>query len=158
MAARLGLTLLLVLGSLAGGGVASARDDCQRSDLRLRLRLNQQAYTADERVRMRMVVINEGPACTMVWSDGQDATFYVFEDDRKIWDQDYCTGFTQAIVTEEWEHGHREVYRAVWGQWRNGKDCDRRDGKVGPGTYEAQGHFFGDGEPRTGTLSFRITG
>ena len=139
---------------------SAAPDECTNGDLKLVFRLNQQSYTADERVRMKMIVINKGPRCTMVWSDGQEATFYVFDDDRKIWDADYCYGFTQAIVTETWAHGHREVYSHRWGQWANGsgdEGCKRRDHKVGPGRYEAQGHFMGAGEPKTVRLAFRIT-
>ena len=150
----------MLVGLLPAPG-AAAETDCTNGDLQLVFRLNQQSYAADEPVRMKMVVVNKGPRCTMVWSDGQRATFYVFENDRKIWDQDFCMGFTQAIVTETWEHGHREIYRARWGHWANGSDdgsCERRDHKVGPGRYEAQGHFMGAGEPRTSRLGFRLTG
>ena len=154
-------TALLAAGlliSMLPATASAAPDDCRNEDLKLVLRLDQESYASDERVRMKMVVINKGPRCTMVWSDGQDATFYVFDGDRKIWDQDYCMAFTQAIVTETWAHGHREVYRARWGHWVNGNDCERRDHKAGPGRYEAQGHFMGAGEPKTVRLGFRITG
>ncbi len=149
---------MVVLAATCVTTSASAEPrNCERSDLRLRLRLNDREYTVDEPVRMKMIVKNEGPRCTMVWSDGQRYTFYVFEDDKKIWDEDYCRVFTQAIVEEEWERGHREVYRATWRGWKNGPDCKRRHKKAGPGRYEAQGHFMGDGEPRTNRKSFRVT-
>ena len=107
-----------------------------------------------------MVVVNEGPRCTMMWSDGQSHTFYVFENDRKIWDASACMGFTQAVVEESWERGHREVYRDTWRGWTNGMrdgDCTRRHRKAGTGEYQAQGHFMGDGDPRTHRKTFRVT-
>jgi len=147
-------TLLLASLSLPS---AAEPARCRGENLRLRFQLNRREYTLDQRVRMKMVVINKGPRCTMVWSDGQVATFYVFEDDRKIWDEDYCRAFTQAIMEEVWGPDRREVYRARWSGWRNGRDCQRRAERAGPGHYEAQGHFMGDGEPRTERVAFRVT-
>jgi len=147
----------VVIGILPAASAAQPAS-CQREDLRFRFRLNDRDYTLDQPVRMKMVVINKGPRCTMVWSDGQDATFYVFEDDKRIWDRDYCRAFTQAIVEEVWGRDHREVYRATWRGWKNGRNCERRAEKAGAGRYEAQGHFMGDGQPRTERLAFRVAG
>ena len=147
------------LAALLPSPVAAGRPECRGADLKLVLRLNQQRYTIDEKVRMKMTVINEGPRCTMVWSNGQRHSFYVFEGDRRIWDASACMGFTDALIYEDWERGHREVYRARWGQWENDTDngdCERRARKAGPGRYRAQGHFMGDGEPKTSPLRFRV--
>jgi len=138
----------------------AAPAECRSDNLKVVLRLNQSRYTTDEPVRMKMIVKNMGPRCTMVWSDGQSHTFYVFEDDKKIWDKSACRFFTQAIVREEWASGHREVYRARWRGSKNGTangECKRHIANAGPGRYEAQGHFMGDGEPRTERIAFRVT-
>ena len=149
-----------LLGILPATG-SPAPADCEGSQLKRVLHLDQERYTTDEPVRMRMVVKNTGPTCRMVWSGGQTHTFYVFEDEKKIWDESACLGFHDAIVTERWGHGRREVYRARWRGWENGTSdgsCQRRIKKAGPGRYEAQGHFMGDGRPRTARIEFRITG
>ena len=150
---------LFLIGLLPTTGSA-APPDCESHQLKRTLRLNQQSYNVDDTVRMKMVVKNTGPPCRMVWSGGQTHTFYVFDDDKKIWDKSACKAFHDAIVYETWEHGHREVYRARWQGWENGMSngtCKRRIEKAGPGRYEARGHFTGDGGARTPRLSFRVT-
>lgn len=156
--AMCGAALALVV--LLPGGGSAAPKECRSNDLKISLRLNQQSYTTEEPVRMKMVVINKGPTCTMIWSDSQTHAFYVFDDDKKIWASDACKSYSQAVVEERWERGHREVYRATWRQWKNGRgeDCATGGGKVEPGSYEAEGHFMGDGGRRTGKLTFHISG
>jgi hypothetical protein len=151
----------LVLVMAFPSGSSAAPPDCEGSDLRVSLRLEQQNYTTEEPVEMKMVVTNKGSTCTMRWSDHQTHAFYVFDDDgKKIWATDACRGFKQADVEERWQSGHREVYKTVWRQWKNGNedDCRRGGGKAEPGQYAAEGHFMGDGKRRTGKLTFRITG
>ncbi len=159
MRTRLVIALVVVAGGLATPIATAQSRECERSDLRVRFRVDQRVYERDEPVRMRMKIVNEGPPCTMVWSNGEIATFYIFEDDRRVWNRNKCRVFTQATIEEEWERGHREVYRAKWRHWKSGvKDgaCTRHAERTGAGRYEAQGHFKGDGEPRTGKKAFRV--
>ena len=121
--------------------------------------MDRQTYTIEEPVRMKLIVVNKGPTCTMVWSDGQTHAFYVFDDGEKIWSSSECKSYSQAVVRKRWEHGHREVYKTVWRQWKNGRgdECRRGGGKVEPGRYAAEGHFTGADDRRTGKLRFRIS-
>ena len=153
------VTALFMVGLLPGAA-SGALPDCESHQLKRVLHLSQQSYSSDEPVRMKMVIKNTGPRCRMVWSGGQTHTFYVFENDKKIWDKSACMAFHDAIVHETWERGHRAVYRARWRGWKNGMsdgDCKREIEKAGPGRYEAQGHFKGDGQPKTVRLDFRVT-
>lgn len=153
-----GLVALAVVAMFPAAGTAAPKE-CERNDLKISLRLNQQTYTADEPVRMKMVVVNKGPTCTMVWSDGQTHAFYVFDDGKKIWSSDACKVYSQAIVEKRWERGHREVYRKRWNQSPNDRrdQCGPGGEKVEPGSYEAEGHFLGAGGRRTGKLMFNIS-
>ena len=146
---------VLVLPAEAG----SQPVECEDKNLRLVLHLDQQEYTMKQPVKMKMVIINQGPRCTMVWSDGQSHDFYVFDGKDQIWADGACRGYTQAVVTETWEREHREVYRSSWRRYKNqeGGDCEPGGPRAGAGNYQLQGHFLGDGEPRTRKLDFRIT-
>ena len=149
------IAVCMIAAFLPAAGFTAPRE-CRNGDLDVSLRLDQQRYRTDERVRMTMTVENIGPRCTMVWSDGQVADFYVFDGDEKVWAADSCSGFTQAIVRENWPAGHRETYRERWNQREGGRDCPGRGEHVAPGRYKAQGHFKGAGEPRTDKVAFRI--
>ena len=150
----------LVLAVMLPTGSAAAPKECDTRDLKISLELNQQSYATDQPVRMKMVVVNKGPTCTMVWSDGQTHAFYVFDDGKKIWSSDACKVYSQAVVEKRWEKGHREVYRKKWNQSPNNRreECGPGGEKVEPGSYEAEGHFMGEDGRRTGKLTFHISG
>ena len=160
MRTRATLVAALFIVGILPAPTSAAPPDCKAENLKRVLSLDQKSYTTDESVRMRMVVKNVGPPCRMVFMGGQTHSFYVFEDDKKIWDKSACMAFHDAIVYETWEHGHREVYRVRWRGWKNGMSdgsCKRRIEKAGPGRYEAQARFMGDGAPRTSRLTFRVS-
>ena len=149
------VVLCIIASALPAAGFAAPRE-CRNRDLDVSLRLDQKRYRAGERVRMKMTVKNAGARCTMVWSDGQVADFYVFDADKKVWSADACHAFTQAIVREDWPAGHQETYRERWNKREGGRGCPGRGEQVAPGRYRAQGHFKGAGEPRTDKVPFRI--
>lgn len=152
------LSLLLAIG---GAPTAhSAPRDCARADISVRLRLEQFRHDAGEPVRMKMTTKNVSRRrCTMVWSDGNVGSLVVRrKDGRRVWDDEACKVYTQAIVKEDWRRRHSENYRGVWRQHTSGSpDTCRHDGPLaGRGLYFARGIFHGAGGVRSNRVWFRL--
>lgn len=154
--------LLLPLGIAASPTAESAPRNCTRADISVRLRLDQFRYDADEPVRMKMTTKNVSSLrCTMIWPDGNVASLVVRrEGGTRVWDDEACTGYTQAVVEEDWPRGHSENYRGVWRQHTAGdRDTCRHDGLLADrGLYFARGTFHGAGGVRSNRVWFHLRG
>ena len=150
------------MGLVAAPTAGSVERECTRSDLSVRLRLDRSLYEAGQPVRMRMVTRNvSDSSCTMVWSDGNMASLVVRDQDgNRIWDDEACKVYTQAIIEERWSSGHAEAYRGVWRQHTAGsRDTCRHDGPLAKrGLYFARGIFHGAGGVRSNRVQFRLRG
>ncbi len=95
----------------------------------------------------------------MVWSDGNAGSLVVRrKGGDRVWDDEACKGYTQAIVEEDWQRGHREHYRGRWRQHTAGDpDTCRYDGDLARrGLYFARGIFHGAGGVRSHRVWFRL--
>jgi hypothetical protein len=131
---------------------------CKREDLSARVRLDRKSYPPGETVKIRLIVTNtSGSTCRVVFPNGRKATFEILDGDAVVKD-DRCRAYTDAIIEEEWEAGHREVYRFRWGQRKTADGCDGRGERAGPGSYDARGLFDGarEGTFRTKRHAFII--
>jgi hypothetical protein len=170
---RLGLATVIAVAALTLPGsllVAIAQEEdpprCERDDIALEFELNRRSYGERKPVEMKLAVENvSGKACTMRWPYPKYATFLVYDGDRQIWESGHCRVYTQNVVEERWEDGHREVYRGKWRQWKNGRppledheDCTRGGGRAEPGRYRARARFEGAREKLSGYIGFRIKG
>lgn len=160
---KLAIVVVLTGSCLLQPPAAEAEEPrCRSDDISVRLRLNEERYSSDEPVRMRMRVKNtSGRRCTMVWNSGNRADFHIFRDGEEVWSSSHCKAYTQAIVEESWAAGHIEVYRGRWRQWLNGTNenegCFRGGGRAEAGSYAARGLFRGAGEKWSERVFFRIT-
>jgi hypothetical protein len=139
---------------------------CERDDIALDFEIDRRSYRKKQAVEMKLAVENvSGKACTMRWPYPKYASFLVYDGDRQIWESGHCRVYTQNVVEERWEDGHREVYRGKWRQWKNGRppfedheDCTRGGGRAEPGPYRARARFEGAREKLSGYRRFRIRG
>ena len=139
---------------------------CTREDISLEFDLDKRTYAEKRPVGMKLAVENvSGETCTMRWPYPKYVSFLVYDGDRQIWESGHCRVYTQNIVEERWEDGHRVVYRGKWRQWKNGtpplgdqEDCVRGDGRAEPGRYRARARFEGAREKLSDYLGFRIKG
>ena len=139
----------------------SAPPACKKADVLVRLRLNHYRYQSDEPVRMKMTVKNVSRRrCTMIWPDGNFGSLVVRNaEGERVWDDEACVGYTQAVVEEVWPAGHRETYRGAWRQHTAGDPgtC-RHDGPLADrGKYYARGIFEGAGGVRSNRVWFRLS-
>lgn len=152
--------LALLIATLPAPAADSAPRKCKRADISVRLRLDQFRYDPDEPVRMKMTTKNvSGLRCTMVWSDGNTASLVVRrKSGSRVWDDEACKGYTQAIVEERWRKGHSEEYRRRWRQHTSGDpDTCRYDGRrARRGLYFARGIFHGAEGVRSNRVWFRL--
>ena len=157
----------LLAASLLPIGSAEAQErQCSPEDVSVGLRLSQNSYNQDERVRMRLVAENtSSSACEMQFPSGRGGTIRVFQDGDLVWEHGYCRVYTQHIELETWEPGHRESWGFRWKQHFNDRDkkgrlrCDGERPVAPPGRYEARGIFFGtEPDAKTDHVAFRITG
>jgi hypothetical protein len=173
---RLGRAIVAALLTAAVAGLpqllptAGAQEEepprCTRDDISLDFSLDRSAYAKGRPVRMKLAVENvSGKACTMRWPYPKYVTFLVYDGDRQIWESGHCRVYTQNVVEERWEDGHREVYRGKWRKWKNGtppledhEDCTRGGGRAGAGRYRARARFEGAREKLSGYRRFRIKG
>jgi Intracellular proteinase inhibitor len=162
------LAVVAVLSQTLVGAHAQEEDPprCTRDDISLDFDLGKRSYAHKRPVAMRLAVENvSGEACTMRWPYAKYASFLVYDGDRQIWESGHCRVYTQQVVEERWEDGHREVYRGKWRQWKNGRppledhtDCTRGGGRAEPGRYTARARFEGAREKLSGVKRFRIKG
>lgn len=158
--------VLLSLFDLAVIAEAQEEDPprCRRDDIALDFDIDRRAYRPKRPVEMKLAVENvSGEACTMRWPYPKYVTFLVYDGDRQIWESGHCRVYSQNVVEERWEDGHREVYRGKWRQWKNGRppledheDCTRGGGRAEPGRYRARARFEGAREKLSGYRRFRI--
>lgn len=156
------IALALLLGILPAAWAGSAPRDCTSADISVRLRLDRFRYDPGEPVRMRMTTKNVSRLrCNMVWPDGNNSSLVVNNSNgRRVWDDEACKSYTQAVVEEEWRAGHSETYRAAWHQHTAGDpDTCRHDGpRASRGLYFARGIFHGAGGVRSNRVWFRLRG
>lgn len=154
------ITAALLLVALIVPSVMAAPANCTRSDISVRLRLDRIRYPEDQPVDMTMTTKNVSRRrCTMVWPDGNNASIVVRDSDgRKVWDDEACTGYTQAVVEEDWPRGHENTDGARWKQRTQGDpDTCRFDGPLAErGLYFARGIFHGAGGVRSNRVWFRL--
>ena len=168
---RLAVVLTAVVVALPNVVVTALAQDedpprCRRDDIALDFEIDRRTYRRKQPVDMKLAVENvSGEACTMRWPYPKYATFLVYDGDRQIWESGHCRVYTQNVVEERWEDGHREVYRGRWRQWKNGtppledhEDCTRGGGRAEPGRYRARARFEGAREKLSGYRPFRIRG
>jgi len=170
---RVGLATVVAVAALTLPGsfmAATAQEEepprCERDDISLEFELNRRSYGERKPVEMKLAVENvSGKTCTMHWPYPKYASFLVYDGDRQIWESGHCRVYTQNVVEERWEDGHREVYRGKWRQWKNGRppledheDCTRGGGRAEPGRYRARARFEGAREKLSGYIGFRIKG
>ena len=137
---------------------------CQRDDISLDFTLTKNTYAPKRPVGMKLAVENvSGKTCTMRWPYPKYVSFLVYDGDTQIWESGHCRVYTQNVVEEEWEDGHREVYQGKWRQWINGTppledhtDCTRGGGRAEPGRYRARARFEGAREKLSDYRAFRI--
>ncbi|HEY7875296.1 MAG TPA: BsuPI-related putative proteinase inhibitor [Actinomycetota bacterium] len=163
-----GLAALSILLQGVVGARAQEKDPprCTREDIALDFDLGTRAIGRKRPLSMKLAVENvSGEACTMRWPYAKYASFLVYDGDRQIWESGHCRVYTQQVVEERWEDGHREVYRGKWRQWKNGRppledhaDCTRGGGRAEPGRYRARARFEGAREKLSGFERFRIKG
>lgn len=159
----------LVLASLAAlplvvataPEAAPAGRTCSRADVIVRLRLNQVRYDRGERVRMEMTTKNVSKMrCKMVFGDGNRGTLVIRrEGGRRVWWDEGCVNYTQAVVEERWRRGHSQTYPGVWNQ-RTLSDrdtCEYAGRRAQPGLYFARGLFEGAGDVRSNRVWFRLS-
>ncbi len=161
---RLSLAFLvsLQLVLVAVPGADSAARECTRADISVRLRLDRFRYDRGEPVRMKMTVKNVSRLrCKMVWNDGNWGSLVVRrENGRRVWWDEGCAVYTQAIVEERWRRGHTESYRGTWRQRTAGDPdtCEYDGRRARRGLYFARGIFEGAGDVRSNRVWFRLRG
>lgn len=150
--------------------VARAQEEepprCEREDISLDFSIDRRVYGQKRPVAMKLVVENiSGETCTMRWPYPKYVSFLVYDGDNQVWESGHCRVYTQQVVEERWEDGHREVYRGKWRQWKNGRppledheDCTRGGGRAEPGRYRARARFEGAREKLSDYRRFRIKG
>lgn len=160
--ARLGLALLLSLPLVVAASprAGSAARRCTAADISVRLRVDGFRFDRGERVRMKMTTKNVSKLrCKMVFGDGNRGTLVIRrKDGRRVWWDENCMVYTQAIVEERWRAGDRDVYEGVWNQRKSGdRDTCEHDGpRARPGLYFARGLFDGAGDVWSNRVWFRL--
>lgn len=160
--ARLGLAFLLSLPLVVALSprAGSAGRYCTAADISVRLRIDGFRFDRGERVRMKMTTKNVSKRrCKMVFSSGNRGTLVVRrKDGRRVWWDETCMAYTDAIVEERWRAGDRDVYLGVWNQRKSGdRETCKHDGRrARPGLYFARGLFDGAGDVRSNRVWFRL--
>lgn len=162
------LVTLVVLSQLFVPAKAQEEEPprCTREDISLDFDIDRRTYGQKRSVEMKLAVENvSGETCTMRWPYPKYVSFLVYDGDRQIWESGHCRVYTQNIVEERWEDGHRAVYSGKWRQWKNGRppledhaDCTRGGGRAEPGRYRARARFEGAKEKLSDFRPFRIEG
>lgn len=97
--------------------------------------------------------------CRMFWSNGNVGSLVVRNSkEHRVWTDETCALYTEAIVEETWRAGHLEDYLGRWKQGTQGdRDTCRYDGPhASPGRYYAIGIFQGAGGVRSNRVWFRL--
>lgn len=163
------IVLLALVAASLPFGLADAQETrkCTAEDVAVRLRVSEDSYSRDERVRMRIRAENiSSTACEMEFPSGRGGTVRVFRDGELMWEHGYCRVYTDHIELETWEPGHSDSWGFRWKQHLNDRDEKGRircgEGEwplASAGSYQARGMFFGTHpDAKTSRASFRLSG